>query len=77
MGVKKRAAWHDAMMREIARKSEVTFAEYVRNRAAERTCRGVYRRAEGEPASNAPVFFLSRSDTHESVDSKISHRYEA
>ena len=36
---------------------------------------GVYRRAEGEPASDVPVFFLSWSDTHESVDRK-SHRTE-
>ena len=37
---------------------------------------GVYRRAEGEPASNAPVFFLSRSDTHENVDRKYLSLYE-
>ncbi len=57
------------MMREIARASEVTSAEYVRKIGRLRgSFHGVYRPGWVEPASYAPVLFMPGSDTHGNVD---------
>ena len=66
------------MMREIARLSEVTSAEYVRKIGRLRDpFHGVYRPGWVEPASFAPVLFMPGSDTHGNVDGNHLTRYGA
>ncbi len=61
------------MMWEIARASEVTSAEYVRQIGRLRdSFHGVYRPGRVEPACFAPVLFMPGSDTHGNVDENLT-----